>query len=145
MRIAISGASGLIGSKLAETLAEKGNAIFRLVRARTEDSSVRIFWDPSTKEIEAERLEALDAVIHLAGKPLDEERWTPKVKEARTCLCVQEAACEKRNGSIDGKTSYNRDTDPIKPTDCKSEQPRSKESHGGTSHSQESALGTLTR
>jgi len=37
---------------------------------------------PSAKDIEADRLEALDALVHLAGKPLDDERWTPKVKEA---------------------------------------------------------------
>ncbi len=82
MRIAISGASGLIGSKLTAALSQKGNVIFRLVRNKTDKSPNGVFWDYSTKNIEAERLEALDAVIHLAGKPLDEERWKPKVKEA---------------------------------------------------------------
>ena len=82
MKIAISGASGLIGSKLGDVLTQKGNAIFPLVRDKTEKPLTGIFWNPSTKDIQGERLEAMDAVIHLAGKPLDEERWTPKVKEA---------------------------------------------------------------
>ncbi len=82
MRVAISGASGLIGSKLAEVLTERGDTVWRLVRRKMESSPSTVFWDPSTKEIERDRLEALDAVIHLAGKPLDEERWTPKVKAA---------------------------------------------------------------
>ena len=82
MRIAISGASGLIGSRLTEVLDQRGHSIFRLVRDKTAKSATAIFWDPSTKDIEADRLEALDVVIHLAGKALDEQRWTPKVKEA---------------------------------------------------------------
>ncbi|HYL11622.1 MAG TPA: TIGR01777 family oxidoreductase [Terriglobales bacterium] len=80
MIIAISGASGLIGSKLVESLNQKGDTVVRLVRDRTNKSTDRIFWNPSTKEIEADRLEGTDVVIHLAGKPLDEERWTTRVK-----------------------------------------------------------------
>ena len=81
MRIVISGASGLIGSKLVESLNQKGDLVIRLVRDRTDKSPDRIFWNPSTREIEPERLEGTDVFIHLAGKPLDEQRWTPRVKE----------------------------------------------------------------
>ena len=81
-RIAISGASGLIGSKLTLSLRERGDEVIALVRHRCKDHASEIFWDPQTGEIEAAKLKGLDAVIHLAGKPLDEQRWTPKVKAA---------------------------------------------------------------
>ena len=81
MRIVISGASGLIGSKLVESLNQEGDAVSRLVRDRTNDSPDRIFWNPLTKEIERQRLEGTDVFIHLAGKALDEQRWTPRVKK----------------------------------------------------------------
>ncbi len=81
-RIAVTGASGLIGSKLVVSLRAGGNRVVPLVRCRTTDQAEQIFWDPVTGEIEAGKLEGVDVVIHLAGKPLDEQRWTPKVKDA---------------------------------------------------------------
>jgi uncharacterized protein (TIGR01777 family) len=81
-KIAITGASGLIGSKLMTALQERGDTVCRLVRQRPAGNSPDIYWNYELREIDAARLEALDAVIHLAGKPLDEQRWTPAVKEA---------------------------------------------------------------
>jgi uncharacterized protein (TIGR01777 family) len=81
-RIAVSGASGLIGSKLVPFLVERGAHVVPLVRRRPADLPDGILWDPVTGEIEAAKLEGVDVVIHLAGKPLDEQRWTPAVKDA---------------------------------------------------------------
>jgi uncharacterized protein len=82
MRVAISGASGLIGSRLTQSLTRQGHLILRLVRNRAQRSIDTVLWNPLTKEIQADQLEGLDVLIHLAGKPLDGERWTPQVKEA---------------------------------------------------------------
>jgi uncharacterized protein (TIGR01777 family) len=81
-RIAVSGASGLIGSKLTTSLQQQGDRVYRLVRQKPAQSPFDIYWNYETGEIDAGRLEGMDVVIHLAGKPLDEERWTPKVKQA---------------------------------------------------------------
>jgi uncharacterized protein (TIGR01777 family) len=81
-RIAVSGASGLIGSRLVPFLVERGAHVVPLVRRRSPDRPDGIVWDPATGEIEAAKLEGVDVVIHLAGKPLDEQRWTPAVKDA---------------------------------------------------------------
>jgi len=81
MRIAISGASGLIGSRLRGAFESEGDEVLRLVRHHSDDAG-EVFWDPATGEIEGERLEGLDVVIHLAGKPLDEQRWNDEVKRA---------------------------------------------------------------
>jgi uncharacterized protein (TIGR01777 family) len=82
VRIAISGASGLVGSRLNESLAGQGHVVVRLVRDATRLTRDTAFWNPVTCEIEAERLEGLDVLVHLAGKPLDGQRWNPHVKAA---------------------------------------------------------------
>jgi hypothetical protein len=47
-----------------------------MVRKRASEG---IFWDPYKGEIESEKLEAVDAVINLAGQSVA-ERWTPEKK-----------------------------------------------------------------
>ncbi len=81
-RIVISGASGLIGSRLTTSLQQQGDTVYRLVRQKSAQSPFDIYWNYETGEIDAARLEEMDVVIHLAGKPLDEERWTLQVKKA---------------------------------------------------------------
>lgn len=77
--IAISGSSGLIGSALVHALSSDGHAIRHLVRRRARDES-EISWDPQRGEIDAVRLNGVDAVINLAGEKLD-QRWTDEVKQ----------------------------------------------------------------
>jgi uncharacterized protein (TIGR01777 family) len=81
-RIAVSGASGLVGSRLTASLCERGDAVCRLVRQRPEAGSSDVYWNHETAEIDAAALEGMDAVVHLAGKPLDGQRWTKAVKQA---------------------------------------------------------------
>jgi len=69
LRIAISGASGLIGSALSAFLSTGGHDIFPMVRRQpTEDHE--IYWNPREGRIDREKFEGLDAVIHLAGEPV---------------------------------------------------------------------------
>lgn len=70
MKIALSGARGLVGSGLVRHLRQEGMEIYPLVRRRAAGESAEIFWDPVAGEIEADRLEGMDAVIHLAGENL---------------------------------------------------------------------------
>ncbi len=81
-KIAVSGASGLIGSKLVTSLERQGHSVSRLVRRKPVGGSGDIYWNYEAREIDTTRLEGIDVVIHLAGKPLDEQRWTPKIKAA---------------------------------------------------------------
>lgn len=78
-RIAITGASGLIGSALVGKLKSDGYTVQRLVRRPTV-SSEEIFWDPANQEIDLAALEGVDAVIHLAGAGVGDKRWTKKYK-----------------------------------------------------------------
>jgi uncharacterized protein (TIGR01777 family) len=83
LRIAISGATGMIGSALDAFLSTGGHAVQRIVRRAPDPTRAHpdIVWDPSRGTIDAAALEGLDAVIHLAGATVA-ERWTPEHKRA---------------------------------------------------------------
>jgi uncharacterized protein (TIGR01777 family) len=81
MRVAITGSSGLIGSTLAPFLTTAGHTVSRIVRDPARAGPGDIVWDPARGEIDREKLEGVDAVIHLAGEPVS-ERWTREHKLA---------------------------------------------------------------
>jgi uncharacterized protein (TIGR01777 family) len=78
-RIAITGASGLIGSALVGHLKSEGHTVQRLVR-RAPVSPDEIQWDPKTGYVDIEALRGVDAVIHLAGVGVGDKRWTKRYK-----------------------------------------------------------------
>jgi uncharacterized protein (TIGR01777 family) len=81
MRVAISGASGLIGGALAADLASDGHEVVRLVR-RAARSPDEIGWDPQTTAsgLDPAALTGVSAVVHLAGAPIAAGRWTQSRK-----------------------------------------------------------------
>lgn len=86
MRIAITGASGLIGGALADRLTAEGHDIVRVVRAGSGPGTIR--WDPVAGTIDAAGLEGCDGVVHLAGAGIADKRWTDErrrvILESRT-------------------------------------------------------------
>jgi uncharacterized protein (TIGR01777 family) len=89
MDVAVTGASGLIGSALAGALEADGHRVLRVVRpsstARIGDT---VAWSPADGTIDAAGLEGIDAVVHLAGEGIAERRWSDEQKrrilESRT-------------------------------------------------------------
>ncbi|MBM3827451.1 MAG: TIGR01777 family oxidoreductase [Actinobacteria bacterium] len=77
--IAITGASGLIGSALASRLTSAGDRVVRFTRTGTSSDST-IAWDPAVGRIDADRLKGVDAVVHLAGAGIGDKRWTDDYK-----------------------------------------------------------------
>jgi uncharacterized protein len=76
--VLVSGSTGLIGSALVSALRDEGHRVVRLTRSQDAgDDAVR--WDPSAGEIDADRLEGIDAVVHLAGENIV-RRWTSNKK-----------------------------------------------------------------
>ena len=73
--VAVSGATGLIGSALVAHLRVRGHTVRRLVRSSRESQLGDIRWDPAAGVLGADALAGTDAVIHLAGAPIA-ERWT---------------------------------------------------------------------
>ena len=73
-RAVVSGASGLVGSRLVEHLRGSGYRVSRLVRGGGQPGDVA--WDPAGQRIDEAGLEGVDAVVHLAGESIAAGRWT---------------------------------------------------------------------
>ena len=80
LRVAVSGASGLVGRQLCAFLSTGGHVVKRLVRREARDAG-EIAWDPRGGEIDLAAMEGLDAVVHLAGENLASGRWSAARKE----------------------------------------------------------------
>jgi uncharacterized protein (TIGR01777 family) len=78
--VAVSGATGLIGSAVADELRAQGATVLRLTRRPPRDSS-EIAWDPQSGVGDPERLSGLSAVVHLAGENIAAGRWTAARKQ----------------------------------------------------------------
>ena len=78
-RIAITGSSGLIGTALVGHLKSEGHTVQRLVR-RAPIAVDEITWDPTSGYVDLDALAGVDAIIHLAGTPVADKRWTKKYK-----------------------------------------------------------------
>lgn len=81
MKILITGASGLIGTALQKSFAEKGYEMLLATRSEPKKPE-QIQWDMEAGFADAGRLEGLDAVIHLAGENVSGLRWTEDKKKA---------------------------------------------------------------
>ncbi len=82
MRIAITGATGMIGSKLTAFLLAQGHQITVITRRASihpPQTSV-IVWDPALNYIKTEQLEGFDVIIHLAGTNVG-EYWSREHKK----------------------------------------------------------------
>lgn len=80
LRVALTGASGMIGSKLASVLISGGHQVVRIVRRAPAPGEIR--WDPAGAGLDPSALRGVDAVVHLAGENIGEGRWTEARKRA---------------------------------------------------------------
>jgi uncharacterized protein (TIGR01777 family) len=79
-RIAVAGSSGLVGSHLVRYLEANGDHVIRLVRERPASPGF-VFWDPAKGELDAATLDAVDAVVNLAGVSIAGKRWSAARKQ----------------------------------------------------------------
>jgi uncharacterized protein len=79
MKIAIAGASGLVGAAVSPQLEADGHDIVRLVRNSPKGGEIE--WHPNQDSINSEKLEGFDALINLAGENVAEGRWTDDKKK----------------------------------------------------------------
>jgi hypothetical protein len=108
MRVAISAASGLIGSALAGDLSADGVEVVRLVR-RPPRAADEVGWDPQAADgLDPAMLAGVDAVVHLSGAPIAAGRWTAARKAelrssrivSTTTLAAAIAAADPRPGVL---------------------------------------------
>ncbi len=81
LRVAITGASGFIGSQLAAFLAAGGHDVLRVGRGPVAPGKTDITWNPERAQLDPRTLEGVDAVVHLAGASIA-ERWSPAHRAA---------------------------------------------------------------
>jgi uncharacterized protein len=79
MNVLVTGASGLIGSALVEALTERGDTAIPLRRSGAGAAPGAPTWDPTAGRIDLGGT-AIDAVVHLAGEPIGEKKWTDEQK-----------------------------------------------------------------
>lgn len=101
-KVAITGASGLIGSALVGDLRAKGHEVLRLVR-RPVTSPDEVQWDPKNQSIDINGLSEVNVVINLAGAGVGDKRWSPSYKS------------EILNSRIDSTTTIAKAVEELKP------------------------------
>jgi uncharacterized protein (TIGR01777 family) len=84
LRVAVTGATGLIGSALVPFLTTGGHEVIAVSRRRRLRDALH--WDPAAGVIDHAGLEGMDAVVHLAGETVG-TRWTEhrkrRIRESR--------------------------------------------------------------
>jgi uncharacterized protein len=80
MRIVMAGSSGLLGSRLRESVALDGHDVVQLVRRPPRNDGERQ-WDPYSGSLEPSVLAGADAVVNLAGAGVEDKRWTDSYKQ----------------------------------------------------------------
>jgi uncharacterized protein (TIGR01777 family) len=81
LRVAVTGATGLVGSALVLALRAAGHRVDRVSRRPPAPGTTDIQWDPMRGRLDPRALEGVDAVVHLAGESVAALRWTRSVKE----------------------------------------------------------------
>jgi uncharacterized protein (TIGR01777 family) len=82
-RVTLTGATGLLGTRLVRALRERGDEV--TVLSRNPDQARRALgveahaWDPTADAAPAEALAGRDAVVHLAGENVA-QRWSDESK-----------------------------------------------------------------
>ncbi len=79
MRIAIAGASGLMGAAISPELETEGHDVVRLVRSSPKAGEIE--WHPNQDAVDPAKLEGFDAIINLAGENVADGRWTDEKKK----------------------------------------------------------------
>lgn len=80
-KILITGASGLIGTRLTELLVEQGYSVVHLGRAKKKTGIPCYVWDVEKSFIEPGVFEGVDTIIHLAGAGIADKPWTDQRKK----------------------------------------------------------------
>jgi uncharacterized protein len=79
--ILITGASGLIGTRLTELLLQKGYRVSHLGRKAKSGNVPSFVWDVGKQTMDEKALKDIGTIIHLAGAGIADKRWTASRKK----------------------------------------------------------------
>jgi uncharacterized protein len=84
MRILVIGATGLIGRSLCRALTDDGHTVAAVSRSPVKPQGLAVAevhrWDPQSGPLPQAALDGVDALVNLAGEPLDARRWSDQQK-----------------------------------------------------------------
>ena len=80
-KVLITGASGLVGSRLTELLLSKKMEVVHVGRTKRNGSVPSFTWDVDKQQMDAKALAGVDTIVHLAGAGVADKRWTPTRKK----------------------------------------------------------------
>ena len=81
MKVVVTGASGLLGTRLVSSFRADGHQVVRLVR-RPPSQPDEALWDPAGGTVDPAPLQDADLVLHLAGAGIGDQPWTPSHRRA---------------------------------------------------------------
>jgi uncharacterized protein (TIGR01777 family) len=104
VKVLVTGASGLIGSALCDSLFARGDDVVGLTRdpARARSANPRVSWhawEPTLERPPAAAFEGVDGVVHLLGEKIN-QRWSEEAK--RKILETRRAGTHNLVGAIAG-------------------------------------------
>ena len=90
MKVAVTGATGFVGSRLVERLLAEGHSVVAFTRARANadqkfpqsENLEIVVYSPREAGAWQEKISGCDGVVNLAGEPIAENRWTPELKKS---------------------------------------------------------------
>jgi uncharacterized protein (TIGR01777 family) len=75
--ILITGATGMIGKALVRALQKAGHTIAVLSRTQKSIPGVKVYlWDVYQQKIDPDCMAGIDTIVHLAGTPIADQKWT---------------------------------------------------------------------
>ncbi len=81
LTVAMTGASGLVGTELSALLKSTGHTVLPITRKSSGSTGNAIVWDPARGVLNPRQLESVNAIVHLAGENIAAGRWTAALKE----------------------------------------------------------------
>nr|NLD41549.1 TIGR01777 family protein [Actinomycetales bacterium] len=102
LRIAVSGAGGLIGTQLTALLSTLGHTVVPIVRS-AEPVTGAVAIDPARNTVDEAALAGTDVVIHLAGEPIAgrfTEAHKRRIADSRTGPTAALARAAAASGSV---------------------------------------------
>jgi len=75
-KILITGATGLVGSRLSDLLISRGYEVAHIGRTKKSGKVPSFVWDIEQKKFDAQALKGVSTIVHLAGAGVADKRWT---------------------------------------------------------------------
>jgi len=80
-KIAVSGSSGFVGSRLVTALRSRGYEVIRLLHASSKSLQPdELVWNSQSGLAKPQALNGIEAIVHLAGRNIAAARWTESEK-----------------------------------------------------------------